>query len=120
MDAQPLVLTVTNSKGNAEMDLTDCPKFPSCNAALCPLGWDTGTAGIHLAGERVCGIALELVKPDGSERARTAYPAEVCAEVERVLPAIRERYSDIDHRLADTATRGSRIEAGRKMAKARR
>jgi hypothetical protein len=96
-----------------DRDLKRCPKFDTCNASLCPLGYAAGRGGVHPDGEEICPIALEFKKKGGLERLRMGaeqlqrgrqpeepnvrrrYPLEVLNEIERVLPAIREEYPEI-------------------------
>ena len=95
------------------MELRSCLKWESCNASLCPLGWDEGKAGEHLQGEKVCPLALELVKDGGPERVRSTAPEMVVLEIQKVLPAVSSAYSDIAKKLKRAAGTGSRIERTR-------
>jgi hypothetical protein len=77
-----------------------------------------------LPGEKICPLALELVKEGGAERVRTIVSEEVAAKIERVLPAITAAYpGTIGSKLIQASRTGSRIELGReriKMARAAR
>lgn len=103
------------------MHLQTCPKWDNCNAALCPLGWTDGKAGQHLPGEKICPLALELMKEGGAERVRTIVPEEVASQIEWVLPAITAAYpGTIGSKLTQASRTGSRIELGRDRIKAAR
>jgi len=51
--------------------MTECPKFPTCSANICPLDpeWRKRT---HLNGERVCMLLCEAAKPGAMEVFRGA------------------------------------------------
>lgn len=46
------------------IDPTECPKWESCSAAVCPLN----RTGKHLKDERICFYAKEFVKEGSKER----------------------------------------------------
>lgn len=102
-----------------------CPRWDSCSAPVCPLDplWRQVP---HLCGERVCGYLLELAKPGGEGRIRSALSSNL---VERVSEAYRELTDDRAHAargrgyiravLSRAATTGSRIESGHRLRAAR-
>jgi hypothetical protein len=102
------------------MNLSECPKWNNCNAALCPLGWADGTAGHHLPGEKICSLMLELAKEGGAQRVRTVVSDEVAAQIEQVLPAITVAYPEIGKRIAKAGETPSRIESARERFAAAR
>ena len=99
-----------------DQDLRRCPRFETCNASLCPLGYAAGRGGVHLDGEAICPVALEFKKKNGLERLRKGarqlhsgrgegesgvrrkVPLQVLEEIERVLPTVQEQYPEIARR----------------------
>src|SRR5262249_39879652 len=54
----------------SDQALRRCPRFETCTAALCALGYAAGRGGVHLDGEEICPVALEFKKKNGLERLR--------------------------------------------------
>src|SRR5262249_27143251 len=79
-----------------------------------PVSSGDGRAGAHLPGEKVCPMALELVKPGGLGRLLTGARRAVCMQVEWVLPSIRSAVPDSDRQLTEPGKYGARIENGRR------
>ena len=82
----------------------DCPRFDSCNAALCPLQPDWRQVQ-HLPGEQVCFYARESGKVGAAER-HAADPA--FAAVIAVLPQVMAKHPDIGRRVEVAAKTGSK------------
>lgn len=81
----------------------DCPRWHSCNAALCPL--DPHWRGTHLSGEQVCKLLLDSGKAGSAER----YADDpVFAAAVAKLPEIAQRYPDIGKKVAIAAKSGFR------------
>lgn len=81
----------------------DCPRWHSCNAALCPL--DPHWRGTHLSGEQVCKLLLDSGKAGSAER----YASDpVFAAAVAKLPEIAQRYPDIGKKVAIAAKSGFR------------
>lgn len=99
--------------------LSDCPKWESCSAPICPLD-PTWEARCHRAGERVCRWLLELAKPDGSAVLASALSVETASMIAKVSPDIIARQSDIRAKLRYAAGRGSRSVAAGKLNALRR
>jgi len=86
----------------------DCYKFPSCNAALCPL--DATNQGQHLPGEAICLGMRTLVKLKGTSHVADAFGAIVGDRLQGLLPTYRETHPDIARRLARAARTGSKLQ----------
>jgi hypothetical protein len=76
---------------------TDCPRFDSCNAAVCPL---EPVPSVHLKGEQVCYYLRNHVKAGAAERFKDD---PVFAAVVEQAPIVLKRYPDIARRVAEAA-----------------
>ena len=74
---------------------TDCPRFKSCNAPICPLDprWEKA---VHLPGERICHYCRAACKEGADEAYRDD---AVYAACKVVLPLVVARHPDIGKRL---------------------
>lgn len=75
----------------------DCPRFQTCNAAICPLdpAW---RKAVHLPGEKVCYYLLNIVKAGADER----------FEENPVAQAVSEKAADVHAAHPDIAKRVAR------------
>jgi len=89
------------------MKMTDCPKFDSCNAPVCPLHDEHTT---HLSGEPICFYLREYVKNGGIDRLWMYMPREMVELIADRLPEITSRHVDIKNRLERAAKSGSKME----------
>ena len=80
----------------------DCPKFETCNAAICPLAplW---RSAVHLPGEKVCPYLLATGK-QGSEERYADDP---------IFAACRERLPEVAAKHPDIATKVERAAKSR-------
>ena len=76
------------------MTPSDCPKFETCNASVCPLdpGW---REAVHLPSERVCRYLIDSGKPGAKEYYANDPTFAACiehaSEVAAKFPAIGRR-----------------------------
>jgi hypothetical protein len=94
----------TRPAEGAALRPSDCPKFETCGASVCPLdpGW---RSAVHLRGERVCQYLLATGKAGAAER----FAGDPVFRV--VLPmvnAVAARFPDIGHKAAAAARSGFR------------
>ena len=89
---------------------TDCIKWHSCSAPLCPFDADWRKRR-HLPGERVCLWLRELVKPDGMATLERALGEQAAATVAEVAPCMMARSSDIRSKLEAASRAGSKLIA---------
>ncbi len=88
---------------------SDCPKFESCSAAICPLHKPV-TEQLMLPSERTCSILLEFQKPFSEEFLRECYGDEIVAVMARATALINSDGTyPIRHALASAASTGSRL-----------
>lgn len=99
---------------SAEVTPERCPRFQGCGANICPLDthWPVRT---HLAGEPVCGLLMESVKPGGEARLRAYIQGELVNAVLGRRDAISARWGDVKSRLARATLTGSKLEAAERM-----
>jgi hypothetical protein len=88
---------------------SDCPRWHSCSAALCPL--DFPHQGYHRNGERICYYLLESHKDGADERFADDW---VFHECKLRLPFIAERYPSIQKAVDKAARLPSRRELATK------
>jgi hypothetical protein len=93
---------------------TDCPKWSSCSAPLCPLDPDMH-ARRHLRGDALCLWVRELAKDGGRQRIRGALPEEAAASVEAAAPAIEARSSATRAKLRAAARSASKLVGGKRL-----
>jgi hypothetical protein len=81
-----------------------CPKFETCNAAICPLddGWDRAA---HLPGEPVCFYLRASRKDGAAERFRDDPTFAACA---KRLPEVTGKHPDIRRSVEKAARSGFR------------
>jgi hypothetical protein len=84
------------------MTSTDCPRFFTCSAAVCPLAPDWRNHA-HLPGERVCKFLLDTGKAGAAERYSGS---SVFAAVAERCAAICRRHSDIARKVRAAASTG--------------
>src|SRR5262245_58482969 len=79
-----------------------CPRFDSCNAALCPIDprWPEA---VHLPGEKVCYYLLASGKTGAAERFAEDATFQECLTV---LPRIAERHPEIRRTVERAALTG--------------
>lgn len=92
-----------------------CPRYAQCSANICPLDPDWRKRS-HLAGEPVCGLLRELVKPDGAATLATTNAADLVPAIAAALPEISASNFDIRAQLGRSAKTGSRIKALRRVS----
>lgn len=74
---------------------TDCPKWDSCNAAVCPLN----RTGKHLQDEAICLYARETVKTGSEERFKEFSLDWLHHAITENLEWLLKQSSDIRYRL---------------------
>lgn len=87
--------------------MTECPRFDSCSAPLCPLDSDW-TRRKYRRDEAVCPLVLEVAKDGGADRLRDKLPT-VAETVLVASPLMATKYPDIAKRLARASGSRSRI-----------
>lgn len=106
-----------------------CPRWESCSATVCPADplWRQVP---HLCGERVCGYLLELAKPGGEGRIRSALSSDFVERIREAYAALSADDGDdgaavckgavyIRAKLRRAAETGSRMDAGRRLRASR-
>jgi hypothetical protein len=84
------------------MTPTDCPRFQTCSAAICPLA---PAEGYHRNGEPVCHYLLATGKAGADERYGHDPVFHACRTA---LPVITARFPDIGYRVTAAARTGFR------------
>ena len=85
------------------MTSSDCPRFHTCNAALCPLGNDPSHRGHHRGGEPVCYYLRMSGKVGAGERFANDPAFAAC---QNRLPEITETYPAISKAVAQASKSG--------------
>lgn len=91
-----------------------CPRFERCGANICPLDADW-EGRVHLAGEPVCGLLMESVKPGGEARLRGYIAGELVNQVLGQRGAISARWYDVKRRLERSALAGSKLVQAQRL-----
>lgn len=101
------------------MKPSDCPRFDKCCAPTCPFDANWSRCRT-LEGEPVCGWLLEAAKPDARAILEGVLPR---THLEAVLRVCAELESDagfghavLRKALRRAATKGSKVQAGRRLA----
>lgn len=88
--------------------MSDCPKFQSCNAPICPLNSNWGNTR-HLPGERICFYLCEAQK-EGAEAVFDGVGREYLYRLMvETTPEISNRWNAIKIALERAALTGSRM-----------
>ena len=88
---------------------SDCPKFESCSAAICPLHKSV-IEQLMLPSERTCSILLEYQKPSSEEFLRECYGDKIVDVMAKATALIQSDGTyPIRHALASAANTGSRL-----------
>src|SRR5262245_11687426 len=105
-------MTANRSNQVAAFVKPDCPKWDTCNAAICPLLPDW-RAQYHASGGEVCPYMPATGKAGAAERfAGNATFAAVLG----VTGAVCEKYPDIARRVAEASRSGFRGKTPEQMA----
>lgn len=87
---------------------SDCAKWQSCRANICPLDPDWSLRR-HLDGERICLYLTEAVKPGTESILRGVLPSEVVARINLVIDEINTRQHCLKKALDRAALTGSKM-----------
>src|SRR5262245_45095518 len=87
----------------AHLTGTECPRFHTCNASLCPLGEDPSHTGYHVRGEPVCYYLRMSGKAGAAERFADEPAFAACLDQ---LPAIARHYPSIGRAVSQAAKSG--------------
>ena len=93
----------------------DCPRFERCSAPICPLDADWRKRR-HVQGERVCGLALEAVKPNAKAVFSGAGMDNLFPVVVGAIPEISQRWGAIRHALERAQQAASKMAHGQAQA----
>jgi hypothetical protein len=87
----------------------DCRKFPTCNAAICPLDplW---RSAVHLSGEKVCPYLLATGKEGAAEYYAGQWEFEAVREKAAEVCAAHPAISRKVQRAADSGFRGGHLK----------
>lgn len=94
--------------------MTDCPRYESCGAPICPLDpdWRLRT---HIDGEAVCAWLLEGSKAGSEARIGRFLHEDALQVITSARPAILARWGRINHACSRAATTGSRIAGAARL-----
>jgi len=96
------------------MTPSECPRYPACNAPICPLD-PQHLRSAHLSGESVCLYLREGVKPGGNDLLALLLPANVAKKVSESLPGIMSTHGAIRRVLEQAKFTGSKIRQGQNI-----
>ena len=82
------------AKDTPEIRSSLCPRYERCSAPVCPFDreWEKR---IHIKGEPVCGLLLELAKDDGEANLRGSLPGQAVDRVVGSAPSLLARWAPL-------------------------
>lgn len=95
-------------------ELTQCPKFNRCSAALCPLdsGWQRRSMTRE---DSVCFYLAEASKEGAEARFKGVYDEPIYLQARSALPEMVASSNILKKRLERAARSGSRLDAIRRL-----